>query len=230
MKARRQRQRVEVDRRRRSRSPRTAATGRAAGRRTRPSSRWRAARARGRRRAAAPGGDRPRPACPSALRSACSAASPAAASPSVPTSHSRSPGRAAAARRDVRRRRGRSRSGRARAARRSGRAMVSPPTSGRPIGLAGRGDARRGSRSSHSPSPAMRQRQQRGDRLGALGGEVAQIDRDQLPPDRRGRVVGQEMHALGDVSWVRTRSPSTRRIVGQPARRGVGGDRAAAAR
>src|SRR4051812_29935985 len=32
----------------------------------------------------------------------------------------------------------------------------------------------------------------------ALGRKVGQIDRDQLPPDARGRVGAEEMHALGN--------------------------------
>jgi hypothetical protein len=68
---------------------------------------------------------------------------------------------------------------------------------------------------------AERQRQQRRGRLGALGGKIAGVDRGKLPADAVGRVVAQEMDALGDRVVGDDPFAEQRRIILQPARRRV---------
>ncbi len=66
------------------------------------------------------------------------------------------------------------------------------------------------------------------DRLRPLGGKVGQVDGDQLPRDVLRRVVGQEVDALDDHVVRQDQPLPLRRIVGQPARGGIGGDSAQA--
>ena len=108
---------------------------------------------------------------------------------------------------------------------RAGPETVSPPSSGRPKAA------------SAAPEPfgegavpcvvAEREAEQRAERPGALGGEVGEIHRDQLPGDVAGRVVRQivdalDEHVVGEDERLAA-DLQHRRIVHQPARRRIGG-------
>ena len=123
-------------------------------------------------------------------------ASPAPASPIVPLTQSWSPGRAPA------------RDGTGPAAR---PIAVRPSARGAPAGIDDRVAAeQRQAEGGRAPCPspsakarsqslvAERVAEQHADRPRALGGEVGQVHRDQLPGDVAGRIVGQIVDALDD--------------------------------
>ena len=198
--------RVEVDRRPPARSPPPSARRRSAARRRRPSSRGRAGRGRVPRRGAAAGGDRRRAARAGRPRRARSRR-PAPASPIVPRDPEPSPARAPDPRRGERASR-RTRSGSARAARR----RAAKPCRRRSAGSrSARSAASSPARNAAIPRVVgQRIIQQHRLRPRALGGQIGQIDRDQLPRDIRGRIVGQEMHPLDQRIGGDDESPPSR--------------------
>ena len=214
----RQRQRVEIDLGGAAARLRPGAGRRAAGRRTRPSSRWHEARAPGRRRAAAPGGDRRRPAARSPWRSSSNCASPAADSPTLPMSQSRSPGLHRPSGRGRGCRRGRSRSVRARAARRrGGRSCRRRSAAGHSFRRPPRSRSRNSS--SHSPSPRMVSDSSAPAGVAPLAARSDRLTATSFQPTLAGGSAGRKWTPSAMLSWVMTRPSEQRRIVEQPARR-----------
>ena len=70
--------------------------------------------------------------------------------------------------------------------------------------------------------PGYGQRQQRATWGRALGSEVREVHRDQLPADAGGRIGGKEMHALRDGIMRDDEPVEHRRIVEKPASGGIG--------
>ena len=116
---------------------------------------------------------------------------PAPASPIVPLTQRRSPGRPPPRDGHRGRRRGRSRSGRAPAARRAAeRSCRRRAAAGRSCRSAAASAARRSARPSRR-SPRVKPTA-RAERPRALGGEIGEVHRDQLPGDVAGGSLGQD--------------------------------------
>ena len=171
--------------------------------------------------AAAAGCGSARSAAVGAASSPRSACSPAPASPIVPLTQSWSPGRAPARERH----RPVARPIAVRPSTRAGAETVSPPSSGMPNARERRGEA-----VERRPGPsrvAEGEAEQHAQRPRALGGEIGEIHRDQLPGDVAGGSSGRIMDALDDHVVGEDQGLAAdlqhRGIVDQPPRRRIGG-------